>query len=122
MTRQCRPVGQLPQREDVDDAAVAHVRHLRLGEEPLGLLGVPSQLGPQHLDGHRPADDRLDGPVDHALAARPQPLGDDVVAHLLPDERVVVALDRGRPRPRRHVRGREGRDVRWLSVAHGAAA
>jgi hypothetical protein len=75
------PVGQLPEREDVDDVGVADlVDRPGLAQEAVDRHRLVRELVVEHLDRDPLADDRVDRAVDDAHAAGAQPRGDPVLA------------------------------------------
>ena len=79
------PVGQPPEREDVDDVRVADlVDRARLVDEPAHQLGIGGDLRRQHLDRDALADDGLDAGVDRPHAALADLALDAVLADLHP--------------------------------------
>lgn len=77
------PVGELPEREDVDDVLVADlVDRSRLGHEPRDDLRRRRILPVEHLDRGRLADDRVHRAVHGAEPADAEQPLDDVLADL----------------------------------------
>jgi hypothetical protein len=98
------PVGQLTEREDVDDVAMADlVDRLRLGLEARHHLLVGRVLARQHLDRDALADDRLQGEVHRAEPTPAEHFLDLVLADREPRCEILIgtAVTRRRVADRR---------------------
>jgi hypothetical protein len=89
-------VGELAEREDVDDVAVPDlVDRARLGDEPRHDLVVGGVLARQHLDRDALADQRLDRAIHRAEPAAPDRALDLVLADRGPGDEIDLRRRRG---------------------------
>ena len=103
-------IGQDAEREDVDETVVMdEVWDPRLGDEPLGDLGVGGQPARQHLDRDLRADRALHGAIDPAHRAATDHLDDPIAGDVLAGQRIVAGVRERATVARAHAGG--GRDL-----------